>query len=220
MREQDYDLEAALETWHDEKIFAAYELDKLDITGLLWQTGYLTIKDTLLDDTGLKYRLDFPDREVHQTFMSRLLEMYSGDRFKEGLVLISNFRQAIRQDDLDGFMKMFQAFLASIDYKLHLKAEKYYQTIFFVFFKLLGATIEAESRTNLGCVDAYIRTAKTIYIFEFKLNKTPKKAVEQIIDRLYYEKFCLCGLPIRLIGANFSFSKRNITAWKELPMPK
>ena len=48
----------------------------------------------------------------------------------------------------------------------------------------------------------------------------PEKAVGQIIDRRYYEKYRLCGLPVRLFGVNFDYSQRNITAWKELPMPE
>ncbi|MBP1583943.1 MAG: AAA family ATPase, partial [Victivallales bacterium] len=220
MRKREYDLEATLRKWHDERIFAAYELDKLDITGLLWQTGYLTIKEILPDDYGLKYRLDFPDMEVQQTFMDRLLEMYSGDQIQDGLVLVSDFRQALRRDDLDGFLTMFQSLLAGISYELHIKAEKYYQSIFFVIFKLMGAAIEAESRTSLGRVDAYVRTEKTVYIFEFKLNRTADEAVGQIIDRHYYEKFRLCGLPVRLVGVNFDYSRRNITGWKELPTPE
>ena len=84
----------------------------------------------------------------------------------------------------------------------------------------MGAAIEAESRTSLGRVDAYVRTEKTVYIFEFKLNRTADEAVGQIIDRHYYEKFRLCGLPVRLVGVNFDYSRRNITAWKALPTPE
>ena len=103
-----------------------------------------------------------------------------------------------------------------MSYQIKIPEEKYYQSIFFVVFKLLGATIEAESCTNEGRIDAYIRTAKTVYIFEFKLNKTADTAVHQIVDRHYYEKFQSCGLPLRMIGVNFNSKKGRIDAWKEL----
>lgn len=64
-------------------------------------------------------------------------------------------------------------------------------------------------------LNAYVRTAKTVYVFETKLNKTAKKTVAQIIDRHYYEKFIDCGLPIRLIGVNFYTAKGRIDVWKE-----
>ena len=215
MRKQSYDHETALEEWYDESIFSAYELERLDITGMLWQTGYLTIKDIKQGITGSQYRLDFPDREVRQTFMSRLLEFYGGLKHGVPNSIIERFYAAISNDDLDGFMAVFQSFLASVIYDLHIPDEKYYQTIFFIVFKLLGIFIEAESHTNAGRIDAYIRTPKTVFIFEFKLNKTAKKAVSQIIDRYYYEKFQGCGQPIRMVGVNFDSSKGQIDGWKE-----
>ena len=82
-------------------------------------------------------------------------------------------------------------------------------------FKFLGSRIEAESCTNQGRIDAYVRTAKTVYIFEFKLDKSTDEALGQILDRRYYEKFQSCGLPIRLIGVNFNSSKGCIDKWGE-----
>ena len=75
-RDREYDYEAALEAWYDESVFSAYELDRLDVTGLLWQTGYLTIRDARRGRRGLQYRLGFPDMEVQDTFSMRLLEYY------------------------------------------------------------------------------------------------------------------------------------------------
>ncbi len=219
MRRQSYDHEAALKEWYGEGVFSAYELDSLDITGLLWQTGYLTIKDIRQGIAGTRYRLDFPDREVRETFMNRLLEFYAGLGKGVSGSIIENFYDAIWADDVSGFMRVFQSFLASVRYDLHIPNEKYYQTIFFIVFELLGIYIEAESCTNEGRIDAYIRTAKAVYIFEFKLNKSAKKAVGQIVDRRYYEKFQSGNLPIRMIGVNFNSAKGRIDGWKEMASP-
>lgn len=212
-REHEYDYEAALTQFYNESIFSAYELDKLDITGLLWQTGYLTIREVQQGRTGLQYRLDFPDYEVAETFSMRLLEYYGNIEKGAGNTIIDSFADAIAVDDLNGFMKLFQSFLANINYDMHLPYEKYYQTIFFVVFKLLGASIEAESQTNEGRIDAYIKTQKNVYIFEFKLNKTAEKAVGQIIDHHYYEKFLSGSLPIVMVGVNFDSEKGRIEDW-------
>ena len=112
-------------------------------------------------------------------------------------------------------MTTLQSYFASIPYDIRGGDERYYQTIFFITFLLLGSSIEAESRTNKGRIDAYIRTAKTVFIFEFKLDKSAGEAVWQILDRRYYEKFQNCGLPIRLIGVNFDSSKGCIDGWQE-----
>ncbi|MBQ7178505.1 MAG: ATP-binding protein [Victivallales bacterium] len=216
MRKQAYDYEAALNDWYDEGIFAAYELDRLDTTGMLWQTGYLTIKETRQRITGTQYLLDFPDREVKQTFMGRILEIYGGLRQGLPISMIQDFYDAISNDDPDGFMTILQSLFAGINYDLHIPNEKYYQTIFIIVFRLLGIFVEAEAQTNEGRIDAYVRTSKTVYIFEFKLNKNAKKAVNQIVDRHYYEKFQSCGLPIRMVGVNFNSEKGRIDGWKEM----
>ncbi len=215
MGRQSYDHEAALKEWYDEGVFAAYELNRMDITGLLWQTGYLTIKDVRQGITGMRYLLDFPDREVRETFMNRLLEYYAGLPKGVSGSIVEAFYDAIWADDLDGFMRVFQSFLASVKYDLHIPNEKYYQTIFFIVFELLGIFIEAESCTNQGRIDAYIRTDKTVFIFEFKLDKTSGEAVGQILDRRYYEKFQGGQLPILLIGVNLDSSKGRIDGWEE-----
>ena len=215
MRSQSYNFEAALNGTYDESIFSTYELNRLDITGLLWQTGYLTIKELVPGLRKIKYRLGFPDYEVEDTFMTRLLEHFCDIPKGTAEDTIENFQKAIAKDDLDGFMTLFQSFLANIPYGIHLKHEKYYQTVFFIFFRLLGLFIEAESQTNQGRIDAYVRTAKTIFIFEFKLDKSANEAIGQIIDRRYYEKFQTCGLPIRLIGVDFDSVKGCIDGWEE-----
>ena len=214
-RNQGYDYEAALSHFYSESVFFAYEMDRLDITGLLWQTGYLTIKEVRQGRSGLQYRLGFPDQEVAETFSMRLLEYYGNVEKGAGGTIVDSLADAIDAEDLAGFMTHFQSFLANISYDMHLPYEKYYQTIFFVVFKLLGMDIEAESRTNEGRIDAYIRTEKAVYLFEFKLNKTSRKAVGQIIDRHYYEKFESCGLPIKMVGVNFNSKKGRLDNWAE-----
>jgi len=217
MGDKAYSPEAALTRWYTERIFAAYELDRLDITGLLWQTGYLTIKDVRRDDDERQYRLDFPDREVQETFSQRLIEFYAGEKASdEASDLVQRFKSAIRHDDLEGFLTLFQSFLACISYQIQIHNEKYYQSIFFVVFKLLGASIEAESCTNQGRIDAYVRTKTTVYIFEFKLDKSAGEAIDQIVDRRYFEKFQSSGLPIRMVGVNFDSAQGRIDGWREL----
>ena len=97
-RDQDYDYEAALTRFYDESIFSAYELDRLDITGLLWQTGYLTIKEVRREDEGLQYRLDFPDKEVQATFTEKVIEFLVGvKQGDEASSLARQLRTAIRK---------------------------------------------------------------------------------------------------------------------------
>ena len=110
-------------------------------------------------------------------------------------------------------MRLFQSFLASVPYTIQIKHEKYYQTVFFVAFNLIGARIEAESCTNQGRIDAYIRTDDAVYVFEFKLDKPAGEALGQIVERCYIEKFAGSGLPIVHVGAAFDSRKGALTEW-------
>ncbi len=108
-------------------------------------------------------------------------------------------------------MNLLQSFFANIPYDIQIKHEKYYQTIFFVLFKLIGLNIEAESRTNNGRIDAVCHYKDHIFIFEFKLNSKVEIAIEQIKQKEYYKKYeHLTNKTITLIGANFSFKTGQI----------
>ena len=215
-----FNFEQALETPVSSLAFAAYDVGNIDPLGLLWQTGYLTIKDILPGSMGSSmYRLGFPDYEVEQSFNTQLLAYYSGYKDSAMSSVVFKLTDAMRRDDLETFMGTLESYFASIPYDICGGDEHYYQTIFFITFLLLGSSVNAESRTNEGRIDAYIRTMKAVYIFEFKLNKSAKKVISQIVDRHYYEKFQSCGLPIRMIGVNFNSAKGRIDGWKEMALP-
>ena len=211
-----FNFEQALTAPVSSLAFGAYEVENIDPLGLLWQTGYLTIKTVLPGPLGSSmFMLGFPDHEVEEAFNTQLLAYYSGYKDAAMSSMVFKLTSAIRQDDMELFMVTLQSYFASIPYGIRGGDEHYYQTIFFITFLLLGSSIEAESRTNEGRIDAYIRTAKTVFIFEFKLDRNTDEAVGQILDRHYYEKFQSCGLPIRLIGVNFDSSKGRIDGWQE-----
>ncbi|MBQ6471615.1 MAG: ATP-binding protein [Victivallales bacterium] len=211
-----FNFEQALSAPVSSLAFGAYEVENIDPLGLLWQTGYLTIKEVLPGSMGSSmFMLGFPDHEVEDAFNTQLLAYYSGYKDAAMSSMVFRLTSAMRLDDMELFMVTLQSFFASIPYDIRGGDEHYYQTIFFITFLLLGSSIEAESKTNNGRIDAYVRTAKSVYIFEFKLNKSAEEAVGQIFDRRYYEKFQSCGLPIRLIGVNFDSTKGRIDGWEE-----
>ena len=79
-------------------------------------------------------------------------------------------------------------FRSNIDYDLHIPQEKYYQTVFYVVFTLIGMRVFAEVKTNIGRIDAVIED-NDIYLFEFKFNDTAQNALEQIHKNKYFEKY-------------------------------
>lgn len=115
--------------------------------------------------------------------------------------------RALNENDIEKCMEILREVFISVDYDIQIPKEKYWQTVFYLIFKLLGFRITTEVKTNPGRVDAVIDD-KCIYIFEFKLNGTKEEALAQIKTKKYYEKYIGKGKPIYLIGAEFK--DRNI----------
>ncbi|HNI98923.1 MAG TPA: PD-(D/E)XK nuclease domain-containing protein, partial [Leptospiraceae bacterium] len=121
--------------------------------------------------------------------------------------LIIKLTEAFQQEDLERSIQTVREIFAGIEYDLHISHEKYYQTLFYLTFTLLGFRISTEVKTNLGRIDAVIES-KSIYIFEFKFSGTKEEALSQIKNKKYYEKYLNKGKDIYLVGAEFK--DRNI----------
>jgi hypothetical protein len=213
-KKQQFDFEKELSQPVSELAFASYEIDKLQTLPLLFQTGYLTIKNAVKDEEDTFYNLDFPNREVESAFEAYLLNEYAGVNKERIEVYAAEMARMLKGKNIDSFMEKMKIFFADIPYDIQLANEKYYQTIFYIVFRLIGLRIEAEARTSIGRIDAVAQTEKYVYIFEFKLNHSAAEALKQIHDNEYYQKYLNSGREIILIGANFSTENRNIGEWK------
>jgi len=208
MKKNDYNLMNLEELKLNAASFSSYEIDNLRAEPLLFQTGYLTIKDYNVEDD--QYTLSYPNLEVKTAFLEHLTDYYTPVRKELAPNYIIELKNAVRDNKIDEFMKILKVFFANIDYDLQLKYEKYYQTIFYLVFTLIGFRISAEVKTNDGRIDAVIETNTHIYIFEFKLFDTAKNAMKQIEDKKYYEKYLLNKKQIVLIGAGFDTNTNNL----------
>jgi hypothetical protein len=198
-----------------ELAFSTYEVENLSIIPLLFQTGYLTIK--AYDPERQLYTLGYPNREIEDAFLTWLLSAYNERERSLNENHLWKMIDALEAKNLTLFFTLLDVFFANIPYTIQLAEEKYYQSIFFLIFKLIGFRIEAEVCTNQGRIDAVVETAKAIYLFEFKLDKSATEALNQIKDTEYYQKYRFKGKPLTLIGANFDSSKRKVNEWKEQP---
>ena len=213
-KEKDFDFEKVLETSVTSDAFSAYEIDRIDPLVLLVQTGYLTIKSTA-EDFGMRlYRLGFPNQEVASSFRSYLLNAYTPYTTEQINSCILNLARAVRSGNVNEFMEIWKTWMAKIPYDIQLRSEKYYQNIFYMMFtSLQGIISEAECRTNRGRIDAVVGCGNWLYIVEFKLDKTPEIALQQIRDNEYFVRFRDCGKKIVLIGANVDFENRQLSGW-------
>ena len=203
----------------DEDGLQTYRAIPEDTLPILFQAGYLTIKEYIKDVR--LYRLGFPNDEVRYGFLHNLLPAYSDIPFGQTGVWIGRFVQDIRKGKVDCFMERMQALIAGIPYdnftEKNLKLrEQNYQTAVYLVFALMGQFVQTEVQCSTGRSDAVVITADTVYIFEFKLfsNGSAEDAVNQIKENNYAAKYKTDGKKIVLIGAGFDEKTKTIKDWK------
>ena len=202
----------------DEDGLQTYRAAAQDTLPILFQAGYLTIKE-YISDLRL-YRLGFPNDEVRYGFLHNLLPAYSDVQFGQTGVSVARFVQDIRKGNVDGFMERMQSIISSIPYdnltKENLKLrEQNYQAAVYLIFALMGQFVQTEVHCALGRSDAVVTTADTVYIFEFKLtgNGAAEDAIAQIKEKNYAAQYKTSGKKIVLIGSSFDEEKRTIRNW-------
>ena len=182
-----------------------------DIIPLLYQSGYITIKD--YDESIDLYTLDIPNKEVRLGLMKSLLPNYVASKTRETTTMVAYLSRDIRNDDMDSALRRLQTFLSTIPYCDNTRYEGHYQQMFYIIFSLLGSFVDVEVRTPRGRVDVVLRTKTTLYVMELKLDRTADEAMEQINLKNYPERFALCGLPVVKVAINFDSERCTIGDW-------
>ncbi|AAS10901.1 MULTISPECIES: ATP-binding protein [Treponema] len=203
----------------DESMLNEYRADAKDPIPILFQSGYLTIKE-YIEEVNM-YRLGFPNDEVRYSFLENLVPAYSSLRADETGVSIWKFVEDIRAGNVDDFMDRMQAIIAGVPYdnlpkdKLKLR-EQNYQTAVYLIFKLMGQFVQTEIHCLKGRADCIVHTKDSIYIFEFKLMSagTAEDAIVQIKENGYAAQFKTSSKKIILIGSSFNEEERTIGEWK------
>ena len=189
----------------------AYEPENPDITTLLYQTGYLTIKGFRKMIGMRKYDLGFPNQEVQNSFVTRLAPAYTGLEPARAESAQLAAAEALYEHDVPKFIKALKAFFANIPYNLtDRQNEQMWQTIVYVVLKAIGAGVQSEVKTHDGRIDMVAEVPGEIYIIEFKLDRPASEAMDQIKGKEYAGKYALSKKRITLIGISFSSEKRTI----------
>ena len=182
------------------------------LTPLLYQSGYITIKD--YDRKYNSYILGIPNREVRIGLTKALIPYYVTSNTLATNNTVRNMARALDKEDLNLALQHLQTFLGTVPYCDNTHYEGHYQQMLFVIFTLLSAyMVDVEVRTPTGRVDMVLRTATHLYLFELKLNQSAASAMRQIDLKEYPKRFALCGLPIVKVGINFDMAQHNITDW-------
>jgi len=201
-------------------LFDSYDIETVNLFALLFQTGYLTIKEVAeVSPTQSIYKLSYPNQEVKESLLDYITADYTGKPPDEIGYLIYKLQDAIVKNDLEGFFSLLKSIFAKIPYDIFVKErEAYYHTIIYLVVKLLGLNIDVEVETNIGRIDAVLKTGSHIYIMEYKMG-TAREALGQIKEKKYVERYLPTDKKIQLVGVGFSIEQKNIHDYRVEEFP-
>ncbi len=185
--------------------------DNLALTCLY--TGYLTIKS--YDEEYDEFTLGYPNAEVRKGFFNNLLKKVRHWNAQSSDNFVRSLRRFIRQDDIEGFLREMESFLAGIPYMSHTNKESQWQKDVLIISRLVGLQVNVEQRTSSGRMDMVLDGTKAIYIIEFKYGGTPEEALGQIDEKLYALPYqnSINRKPVVKVGVNISPKTRTLDGW-------
>ena len=199
--------------YYDASQFIDYKADVEQPLPMIYQSGYLTIKDCNIDRN--TYLLDFPNEEVRNGFVETLASRYFTES-AQPKSWVNDVTDALENCDTARFEKLMTSLLSSISYRFQRKqdqmeCERYFQYTFFLIVKMLAfySTV-AEKETSEGRIDCVVECPNFIYIIEFKLNGSAEAALRQIEDKGYAKPYAADSRKLIAIGINFSSEKGTI----------
>lgn len=176
------------------------------ITPLLYQSGYVTIKD-YEEDTEL-YHLDLPNKEIRIGLYENLLPYYLENETDDGKTTVARMSVLIKCGKLEEALQLLKTFWESVPYCDNTNYEGHYQQTMYIIFALLtNFRIFVEQHTFKGRTDITMETADSIYIMELKFGKSAQEALDQIQTKQYANAFALEGKEIIKVELNFEINK-------------
>ncbi|MCQ2345005.1 MAG: ATP-binding protein [Paludibacteraceae bacterium] len=192
-----------------------------DALPLLYQSGYLTIKD--YDPLTYAYTLDFPNQEVRTGFIGSMMPTYIGMQQSDVQIgFAMKFWKALRQNDIELALKELKAYMAGLPYIEGFKrkldevktAEDFYEWTFYIIFSMLNVYVRTQVKCIKGRIDILIKMPDTIYVMELKLHGTPLSALKQIESGDYGVPYTTDDRNVVKVGIRFDMTKLAVKDWK------
>ncbi len=201
-------------------LLSKFDVGDIGTEALLFQAGYLTIREHKRLGGRTVYRLGYPNQEVRQSLNDSLSRHLAGDSTRQ---MANSLRlyELLEANDFAGLKALFHAFYASIPHQWYTKNdiaryEGYYASVFYSYFAGLGLDVRVEDSTSHGRLDMAVLFNANVYLFEFKVVELEPEgaAMAQLKERRYADKYRHLGQPIHLIAVEFSKDARNLTAFE------
>ena len=197
----------------DESEFDAPTENMPTIMPLLYQSGYITIKD--YDKEFNYYILDVPNKEVKVGLTKALIPSYVTPNTLATTNTARRIAQCLAKQDMEGALQLLKTYLGTVPYCNDTRYEGHYQQVLYIIFSLLtDYLVDVEVHTPHGRVDIVMLSRTNLYIIEVKMNKDAQTAMQQIDLKDYRQRFALCGKPVVKVGINFDSDKGNIEDWE------
>jgi hypothetical protein len=191
-------------------ILEKFDIDDISIEALMFQTGYLTIKEVFHKEYGQEYKLGFPNKEVKISFSENILEFTIKEEVRYKLV--DDIITILKKEEIENLREKIDLLISNISY-MYLKEEASYVLAVFVLFYSTGLNVIKEDNTSKGRIDLTVIVNNSIvYILEFKVIQDEKekgKAINQILQKEYYKKY-LNYDKIYIIGIELDKTKKQI----------
>ena len=182
---------------------------------VLYQSGYLTIKDYLPSRD--LYVLGFPNAEVRTGFADTLYQIVTGTQPDEisRNVFLDAYYDFRDYDDLPAFIEAIKTFYSSLPYQWEKdnRNEHYYHALLYTLLTAFGADVLVEESSARGNSDITLKMPRGIYIMELKYDHTAQEALDQIDRKGYADKYALDGRSVTKVGINISSKDHNINEW-------
>lgn len=208
LKRVDADLESVLSTVVSMRTLVGLDLTSINPIALLYQTGYLTIKDY---DAETDYvTLGVPNLEVRQSLFDDILPYYVKVRSGSVDAVVGDIIYDIHMGKPDKLVKDLDIFMAGIPYDMKMEDENNLHNALYILLTLIGTEVDTEVHTSDGRIDLVVKTPKFIYIIELKFDHSAQEAMTQIEDKHYELPYLRDPRRIFEIGLNFSSKTRRL----------
>jgi hypothetical protein len=202
------------------ELISAFEVGAISTEALMFQSGYLTIAGEKKRGSNIAFVLTYPNQEVRSALTGNVMGAWVGNPQKAEQSRFALY-DALEINDFDRVREVFFSLYAGIPVDWFRRNnieqfEGYYASVFYASFAALGFDIIPEDVSNQGRLDMTVKFNGQVYLFEFKVveGEAEGKALAQIKEKKYADKYHSLNQPIHLIGVEFSKAARNVVGFE------
>ena len=195
-------------------IVSKFDVGDIGIDALMFQSGYLTIKEEISTGVESKYILNYPNFEVSWS-LNRALVHYVTERGTDLLEDGETLLEALAANDFDRFKDQLYAFICGLPNQIYRQGqidrlESHYASMLYMLFRALGVDLRVEESSSHGDADMVVFHGAQVFVFAFKVVQSQeqvesalKAALDQIVAKGYAHQYLDRAEPIFLIAMVF-----------------